>query len=167
LHETTYEADELRRSWKNCSCPIDASRTLGARFKRRNTERNRWDESKTVVRAWEDADTWDGEPKIERLRVVAAAAPVVPDRRVTIEGRRPSVHCGVSGIRGREHIEEIPAASVRDQRRHLCFVSFATTTPQICVPRVRATANGTPLDRPEVIKISGYGVAPEQMRSRP
>jgi integrase len=85
LHEMTYEADELRRSWKNCSCPIYASGTLGARFKRRNTERNCWDESKDVVRAWEDAGAWDGEAKIERLPEVAAAAPVVPDRRVTIE----------------------------------------------------------------------------------
>ena len=39
LHSTTYEADELRRSWKRGLCPIYASGTLGAGFKRRNTER--------------------------------------------------------------------------------------------------------------------------------
>jgi len=83
----TYEADELRRSWKNCSCPIYASGTLGARFKRRNTERNRWDESKAVAQAWEDAGAWDGAAKIERQTPALIAAPAtgVPDGRVTIE----------------------------------------------------------------------------------
>jgi len=39
LHAMTYQADEQRRSWKNCACPIYASGTLGKVFKRKNTER--------------------------------------------------------------------------------------------------------------------------------
>lgn len=55
----SYEADELRRSWKNCSCPIYASGTLGGRFKRRNTERTDWEAAKAVMNVWETAGTWD------------------------------------------------------------------------------------------------------------
>jgi site-specific recombinase XerD len=81
----TYEADELRRSWKDCHCPIYASGTLGARFKRRNTERPNWDEAKAVVHAWEEAGEWDGATKIEP-HVIHTPAPVPPDNsRVTIE----------------------------------------------------------------------------------
>ena len=29
IHAMTYEADELRRTWRKCSCPIYASGTLG------------------------------------------------------------------------------------------------------------------------------------------
>jgi hypothetical protein len=45
----TYETNELRRSWKKCSCPIYASGTLNGHFKRRNTERAVWPDAKTVV----------------------------------------------------------------------------------------------------------------------
>jgi hypothetical protein len=64
LHEMTYEADELRRSWKRCFCPIYASGTLAAQFKRKNTERTAWDEAKALVRVWEDAAAWDGPAKV-------------------------------------------------------------------------------------------------------
>lgn len=60
LHAMTYEADELRRSWKKCSCPIYASGTLGGKFKRRNTERTAWIDAKSVVEGWEAARAWDG-----------------------------------------------------------------------------------------------------------
>jgi integrase len=56
----TYEADEVRRSWRKCSCPIYASGTLGGKFKRRNTERTAWIEAKSVVEGWEAARSWDG-----------------------------------------------------------------------------------------------------------
>jgi hypothetical protein len=49
LHDMTYETNELRRSWKKCSCPIYASGTLNGHFKRRNTERAVWPDAKTVV----------------------------------------------------------------------------------------------------------------------
>jgi hypothetical protein len=55
----TYEADELRRTWKKCSCPIYASGTLGGRFKRKNTERPSWQEAKAISREWETAGQWD------------------------------------------------------------------------------------------------------------
>ena len=35
LHDMTYEADELRRTWKKCYCPVYASGTLAGRFKRK------------------------------------------------------------------------------------------------------------------------------------
>jgi hypothetical protein len=71
LHQMTYEGDELRRSWKNCSCPNYASGTLGKRFKRRNTERNRWDESKAV------APAWDGEEPTPAVLVAPTETPRV------------------------------------------------------------------------------------------
>jgi integrase/recombinase XerD len=60
LHEMTYEADELRRSWRRCSCPIYASGTLGGKFKRKNTERTVWTDAKSVVEAWEAGRSWEG-----------------------------------------------------------------------------------------------------------
>lgn len=45
LHGMTYEADELRRSWKKCPCPIYPSGTLNGQFKRKNTERTAWAEA--------------------------------------------------------------------------------------------------------------------------
>jgi hypothetical protein len=59
LYEMTYEADELRRSWKKCVCPIYASGILSGKFKRRNTETTVWESAKTVVQAWEGAHSWD------------------------------------------------------------------------------------------------------------
>ena len=61
LHDMTYEADELRRNWKKCSCPIYASGTLHGQFKRKNTERSTWVEAKAIVSKWESAGSWMGE----------------------------------------------------------------------------------------------------------
>jgi hypothetical protein len=80
----TYEQDELRRGWKNCPCSIYASGTLGARFKRRNTERPTWDEAKAIVRAWEDAGAWDGVIKIEQSAIQAPVPVALDNSRVTI-----------------------------------------------------------------------------------
>jgi hypothetical protein len=55
LHEMTYEADELRRSWKKCSYPIYASGTLGGKFKRKNTEQTAWTDAKAIIANWEAA----------------------------------------------------------------------------------------------------------------
>jgi hypothetical protein len=52
LHEMTYQADELRRNWKKCFCPIYASGTLSGQFKRKNTERTDWAEAKAIVLDW-------------------------------------------------------------------------------------------------------------------
>ena len=49
----TCQADEQRRRWKHCVCPIYASGTLGKVFKRKNTERTTWDEANALARAWE------------------------------------------------------------------------------------------------------------------
>jgi integrase/recombinase XerD len=63
LHDMTYEADELRRNWRKCSCPIYASGTLDGQFKRKNTERAAWSEAKAIVADWETAGTWTGPVK--------------------------------------------------------------------------------------------------------
>jgi len=62
LHEMTYQADEHRRNWKKCPCPIYASGTLNGQFKRKNTERTTWPEAETVVSDWERAGSWNGNP---------------------------------------------------------------------------------------------------------
>jgi integrase/recombinase XerC len=80
LHETTYEGDESRRSWRKCLCPIYASGTIGGKFKRKNTERVEWSHAKGVVAEWEKAPSWDGAPPLER--------PAPPERqpsRITID----------------------------------------------------------------------------------
>ncbi len=84
LHAMTYEADELRRSWKRCLCPIYASGTLGGRFKRKNTECRAWDEAKAVTAFWEAAQSWDGPAKIEPPAPPAPDAPAPDSGRVTI-----------------------------------------------------------------------------------
>jgi integrase/recombinase XerD len=61
LHQTTYEADELRRAWKRCSCPIYASGTLGRLFKRKNTGQTNWPEAKAIATSWETAGKWAGD----------------------------------------------------------------------------------------------------------
>jgi hypothetical protein len=53
LHHRTYEADELRRGWKKCACPIYASGTLNGRFNRKNTGRADWTSAKTIAAEWE------------------------------------------------------------------------------------------------------------------
>lgn len=60
LHQLSYEADELRRSWKKCSCPIYASGTLKGEFRRKNTERTQWSEAKALVAEWESVGSWSG-----------------------------------------------------------------------------------------------------------
>ena len=55
----TYEADESRRSWKKCDCPIYASGTLGRHFKRKNTECRKWDSAKALVAPWEAIQAWE------------------------------------------------------------------------------------------------------------
>ncbi len=69
LHALTYEADELRRAWRKCSCPIYASGTLDHHFKRKNTEQVTWPEAKAVAAHWEAAQAWDKDPSSPPLGV--------------------------------------------------------------------------------------------------
>jgi integrase len=82
--DTTYEADELRRSWKRCFCPIYASGTLGNGFKRKNTERTAWDEAKAVAHAWESVDSWDGPVLAPAFPAPVPEVPAADPSRVTI-----------------------------------------------------------------------------------
>jgi integrase/recombinase XerD len=84
LHDMTYETDELRRSWKKCSCPIYASGTLNGQFKRRNTERTAWPDAKTVVAEWETAASWSGLVKPTEPLATATASADLPQSRLTI-----------------------------------------------------------------------------------
>src|SRR5262245_24358359 len=56
----TYESDELRPKWRNCTCPIYASGRLGDNPKfRKNTKCFTWADARTV------ADTWERRSMIE------------------------------------------------------------------------------------------------------
>jgi hypothetical protein len=87
LHAMSYEHDEMRRSWKNCCCPIYASGTLARQFKRKNTERTDWEDARALARAWEDAGSWDGPaPKTEPvIRIPEPAGPATDTGRITID----------------------------------------------------------------------------------
>ena len=87
LHEMSYEADELRRSWRNCSCPIYASGTLGRAFRRKNTERSSWADAREVVSVWEAAGAWDA-------TVPAIPAPIRAQESEA--GAPPDANAGIS-----------------------------------------------------------------------
>jgi hypothetical protein len=103
LHATTYESDETRRGWKNCTCPIYASGTLQGRFKRKNTERASWPDAKAVCGFWETAGQW--EPK----GAPTAPVPVIADHtpaRTTIARAIASFlteHSESSALKIQEH----------------------------------------------------------------
>jgi integrase len=59
------EFEEGRRGWKKCACLIHVSGTLARKFSRRQTGKSDWDEAKTVVAAWEAAQSWDGPAKVQ------------------------------------------------------------------------------------------------------
>ena len=82
LHDMTYEADELRRTWKKCVCPIYASGTLAGKFKRRNTETTGWDQAKAVVSNWQTAQSWDSSAVATLMRppAVIETSPMAPAR---------------------------------------------------------------------------------------
>jgi integrase len=85
LHEMTYEADELRRGWKKCYCPIYASGTLSGRFNRKNTERIAWIDAKAVAADWETAGSWDGPVKpVEQPMAPAPPAEEASSSRIRI-----------------------------------------------------------------------------------
>lgn len=64
LHQMTYETDELRRTWKKCSCPIYASGTLNRHFKRKNTEQTSWPEARTIAAGLEAVGCWEGDRSV-------------------------------------------------------------------------------------------------------
>ena len=77
----TYEADELRRGWRKCHCPIYICGTLARQFKRRNSNHTKWEEAKAVAAVLETADCWDGKPVI---RLSPPSSPEVETSRVKI-----------------------------------------------------------------------------------
>ena len=89
LHAMTYQADEQRRSWKSCACPIYASGTMAGVFRRKNTECNTWEEAKALARSWEDAASWDGPTPAPQVTAATTPAPspaiTVTDGRISIE----------------------------------------------------------------------------------
>jgi len=77
----SYEPDELRRGWKKCYCPIYACGTLARAFKRKNTERVRWDEAKGIAAGWEAAARWSEAPV---ATIVSAPVPEAQNTRMKI-----------------------------------------------------------------------------------
>jgi integrase len=78
----SYEADERRKGWKKCACPIYAVGTLSDGFKRKNTKCWQWEDAKRIAAAWESAESWDGpipRPPSEAAATTPASAPVIPE----------------------------------------------------------------------------------------
>src|SRR5579863_1996470 len=87
LHDMTYETDEVRRSWKKCSCPIYASGTLNRQFKRKNTERVVWADAKASwprgrlrVHGMEFRSRWNPRSQGRQLRMLLHLESALPKR---------------------------------------------------------------------------------------
>jgi integrase len=78
---TSYETDELRRTWKKCVCPIYVSGTLGGKFARKNTKCFAWPEAKLVMVAWIARGSWDDLPPVPPP---SPDAPAKGDGRIAI-----------------------------------------------------------------------------------
>jgi hypothetical protein len=84
------EFEEGRRGWKRCACLIHVSGTLGGKFNRKHTGKSEWDEAKTLVAAWQTAQSREGEttplpqpdlpPGPARMTIVAAAGAYLSNR---------------------------------------------------------------------------------------
>jgi len=84
------EFEEGRRGWKRCACLIHVSGTLGGKFNRKQTGKSEWDEAKTLLAAWQKAQSWEGEtaplpkpdvpPGPARMTIVAAAGAYLSHR---------------------------------------------------------------------------------------
>lgn len=81
-HTMSYAADEQRRSWKSCRCPIYLSGTLGRNFRRKNTGCVEWGAAKTAVAAIESAGAWE----VSTAPPVPAPLPPVPSASVEASG---------------------------------------------------------------------------------
>ncbi len=79
-----YEADELRRGWKKCRCPIYAAGTLGRKFNRKNTKKITWAEAKAVVAQWEAAGKWNDE-EARAFTSLPTPTPASEPNGITIE----------------------------------------------------------------------------------
>jgi hypothetical protein len=132
---TIYKSDEIRRSWKRCLCPVYASGTIEGRFKRRNTERADWAEAKAVVRAWEDAASWDG---VAQVPASPAPGPQAPEAgRITIERAIRLLLANLkafSANRGVVMIDQWGPIDVRE------FRSSWPVSPRTAVKKIRQAA---------------------------
>ena len=54
------EFEERKKSWRRCACPIFASGTLQAKFKRQTTGQNDWEAARAVADQFEQAGIWGG-----------------------------------------------------------------------------------------------------------
>lgn len=79
----TGEFEERKKGWKRCACVIFASGTLKGKFRRRQTGKSDWEEARAIASQWEQAGSWDSEPKTP-----PTPAPALTDAvtgRVTIQ----------------------------------------------------------------------------------
>lgn len=81
----SYEAEELRRNWKKCYCPIYADGTLGGKFNRRNTRKALWPEAKAVAGEWEARGSWEETQAPAQAPEPEPPPPEPPKPSVTIE----------------------------------------------------------------------------------
>jgi integrase len=102
-----YEADELRRGWKKCRCPIYSAGTLGRKFNRKNTKKITWAEAKAVVTQWEAAGRWDDD--------IAPAMPSPPAPTSTSEPDGITIERVVAAFLA-EHAESLAPNTQRKYR---------------------------------------------------
>lgn len=76
------EFEERKKGFKRCACVIFASGTLRGKFHRKSTGKTNWEDARAIVRAWEEAGSWDGKADPLPLPTVAAEAPL--QKRVTV-----------------------------------------------------------------------------------
>ena len=110
LHDMTYEADELRRTWKKCACPIYASGTLAGKFRRKNTERTSWDEAKARASDWQTTQNWDG------VAVSGPAPAPVPAEALPTTAARIRIDDAVTAYISLREASRMASATLRKYR---------------------------------------------------
>ena len=86
------EFEERKKAWKRCACLIFASGTLTGKFNRKYTGKTDWDEAKAVVRAWEEANSWNGKadpPPIKDEKPIKGRVEIADAIKVFSQTARP------------------------------------------------------------------------------
>lgn len=108
------EHDERRKGWgRKCQCQIHLSGTLDRKFSRKATNTSDWIEARRIADAFEQADSWTGQPTIAPV----APEPASAETRVTI-----SDACQVF-LTNRESAELAPATL----RKYRTFIKQITS----------------------------------------
>ena len=78
------EFDERRKDWgRKCACQVHMSGTLDGRFSRKSAGTADWAEARRIAEAYEQGDSWTGQPKPKPIPV--APTPATEKARITVE----------------------------------------------------------------------------------